>query len=47
MDLKITGNAEQLARQLEAKDFEKFDVQVVGITMNKVAAKILPKENVN
>jgi hypothetical protein len=47
LDLKITGNAEQLARQLEAKDFEKFDVQVVGITMNKVAAKILPKENVN
>ncbi len=47
LDLKITGNAEQLARQLEVKDFEKFDIQVVGITMNKVAVKIKSKENVN
>lgn len=47
LDLKITGNAEQLARELEAKDFEKFDIQVVGITMNKVAVQIKSKENVN
>ncbi|MBD3290438.1 hypothetical protein GF337_16660 [candidate division KSB1 bacterium] len=47
LDVKITGNAEQLARQLEVKEFDKFDFQVVGITMNKVAVKIDAKEDVN
>lgn len=43
LDIKITGNANQLARELEAKNFEKFAVQVNGMTMNKITAKLLEK----
>jgi len=47
LDVKITGNTEQLARELEHKDFEKFSVQVIGITMNKVEVKVTPKSTMN
>jgi hypothetical protein len=43
LDVKLTGNAEQLARELEQKDLEKFDVKIVGLTMNQIRLKIASK----
>lgn len=43
LDVKITGNANQLARELERKDLDKFQVKVVGLTMNKLTLKISTK----
>ncbi|MBN2011004.1 flagellar assembly protein T N-terminal domain-containing protein [candidate division KSB1 bacterium] len=42
-DVKLTGNADQLARELERKDFEKFNVQVQGLSMNKITIAVSPK----
>ncbi len=43
LDVKITGNANQLARELERKDLDKFQIKVVGLTMNKLTLKISTK----
>jgi hypothetical protein len=43
LDVKITGNASQLARELERKDIEKFTVTVTGLTLNKVSLSIQSK----
>lgn len=43
LDVKITGNADQMARELERKDFEKFDVQILATTMNKITLKLTAK----
>ncbi len=43
LDVKITGNASQLARELEKKDLDKFKVKVVGMTMNKLTLQIEEK----
>lgn len=43
LDVKITGNANQLARELERKDLDKFEVKVLGLTMNKLTLKISSK----
>ncbi len=42
-DVKLTGNANQLARELERKDFEKFAVKVIGLSMNKITISVTPK----
>ena len=43
MDVKITGNANQLARELEKKDLDRFQVKVTGLTMNKITLQIVEK----
>lgn len=43
MDVKITGNANQLARELEKKDLDKFKVKVIGLSMNKITVKLTEK----
>lgn len=43
LDVKITGNANQLARELERKDLDKFQVKIVGLTMNKIALQLSEK----
>lgn len=43
LDVKITGNASQLARELEKKDLDKFDVKIIGLTMNKITIQISDK----
>jgi len=44
LDVKITGNANQLARELERKDLDKFQVKVIGLTMNKLTIQLSEKE---
>lgn len=46
LDVKLTGNADQLARELERKDLEKFEVKVTGMTMNQIMLKIASKSTV-
>ncbi len=43
LDVKITGNANQLARELEKKDLDKFEVKIIGLTMNKVTLQLTEK----
>lgn len=43
MDVKITGNANQLARELEKKDLDKFKVKVIGLSMNKITLQLSEK----
>lgn len=43
LDVKLTGNANQLARELEKKDLDKFDVKIIGLTMNKVTLQLTEK----
>ncbi len=43
LDVKITGNANQLARELERKDLDKFQVKITGLTMNKIALHLSEK----
>lgn len=43
MDVKITGNANQLARELEKKNLDRFQVKVTGLTMNKITLQIVEK----
>ena len=45
LDVKITGNANQLARELERKDLDKFDVKILNMTMNKITLQITEKNN--
>lgn len=40
LDLKITGNAGQLARELESKDLENFKVQVIEVSPNVVVGRL-------
>ncbi len=40
-DVDIKGNAEQMASELEAKEIEGIKLQVVGMTANKVTARIV------
>lgn len=42
LDLKISGNAEQIAREFEKRDFGKFKVAVSGLTANRITARLLP-----
>lgn len=44
LDVKITGNANQLARELENKDLGKFQVKITGLTMNKITLQLSEKE---
>ena len=43
MDVKITGNANQLARELEKKDLDKFQVKITGLSMNKITLQLSEK----
>jgi len=43
LDVKITGNASQLARELEKKALDKFSVKVLGMSMNKITVQISEK----
>ncbi len=43
-DIKITGNANQLARELERKDLDKFKVKITGLTMNKITLQLSEKK---
>jgi len=43
LDVKITGNANQLARELEKKDLDKFTVKIIGLTMNKITLQLTEK----
>lgn len=45
LDVKITGNANQLARELEKKDLDKFKVKIISLTMNKVTLELQEKSN--
>ena len=45
LDIKITGNANQLARELERKKLDKFDVKILGLTMNKITLKLSQVED--
>lgn len=44
LDVKITGNANQMARELERKDLDKFQAKIIGLTMNKITVQISEKE---
>jgi len=44
LDVKITGNANQLAREMERKDLDQFAVKIVGLTMNKITIQLSEKE---
>ncbi len=44
LDVKITGNANQLARELEKKDLDKFAVQITNLTMNKITLNLSKKQ---
>ena len=44
LDIKITGNANQLARELERKNLDKFKVKITGLTMNKITLQLSEKE---
>ena len=44
LDVKITGNANQLARELEKKDLDKFAVKIVGLSMNKITLELTGKQ---
>ncbi|MFZ5516721.1 MAG: flagellar assembly protein T N-terminal domain-containing protein [Candidatus Zhuqueibacterota bacterium] len=43
LDIKITGNANQLARELEKKDLEKYSVKILGLSMNKITLQLSNK----
>ncbi|MBC8181703.1 flagellar assembly protein T N-terminal domain-containing protein [candidate division KSB1 bacterium] len=43
LDVKLTGNANQLARELEKKDLDKFEVKILGLTMNKITLQLTEK----
>ena len=43
LDVKITGNANQLRRELEKKDLDKFSVKIIGLTMNKITLQLSEK----
>ncbi|MBN1154099.1 flagellar assembly protein T N-terminal domain-containing protein [candidate division KSB1 bacterium] len=47
LDVKITGNADQLARELERKDFDKFNIKVKEASMNRIVLSIQPKQQTN
>lgn len=46
LDVKITGNANQLARELERKDLDKFKVKILGLTMNKITLQLIEKSDI-
>ena len=43
LDVKITGNGNQLARELEKKDLDKFKVKIIGLSMNKITLQLSEK----
>lgn len=43
LDVKLTGNANQLARELELKEFDNFSVKILEISMNKITMTLVPK----
>jgi len=44
LDVKMTGNANQLARELERKNLDKFKVRIIGLTMNKITLQLSEKQ---
>jgi len=47
LDVKITGNADQLARELERKEFDKFDIKILEYSLNRIVLKLIPREMTN
>ena len=43
-DIKISGNAEQLARELDQRDIGDYSLAVTGATANKVTLKAVRKQ---
>jgi hypothetical protein len=43
LDIETKGTADQLARELQLKDLEKFKVEVTGVSPNKVTIKLSSK----
>lgn len=44
LDVKITGNANQLAREMERKDLDRFKAKILGLTMSKITIQLSEKE---
>lgn len=43
LDVKISGNATQLAREFERRDFGRFTITVEGVSANRITARFVPK----
>ncbi|MGQ9559640.1 MAG: flagellar assembly protein T N-terminal domain-containing protein [Candidatus Oleimicrobiaceae bacterium] len=43
LDMKISGNATQLAREFERRDFGRFTLSVEGVSANRITARLVPK----
>lgn len=41
-DVQISGNAEQLAREIDQRNFGEFQMHVIGVTANKVTLRATP-----
>jgi len=46
LDVKISGNATQLAREFERRDFGRFTISVEGVSPNRITARFVPKPEV-
>lgn len=44
-DIQISGNAEQLARELDRRQIETLSFQVTGVTANRVSLKVVSTES--
>ena len=44
LDVSITGNAEQLARDLDQRDVGEYKLKVTGVTANKVSVRVMRAE---
>ena len=44
-DIQISGNAEQLARELDRRQIETLSFQVTGVTANRVSLKVVSAES--
>ncbi len=42
LDLKLSGNAEQVAREFERRELGKFKVTVTGLSANRITASLAP-----
>ncbi len=43
LDVKISGNATQLAREFERRDFGRFTITVESVSANRITARFVPK----
>lgn len=41
LDVSITSNAEQLARDLDQRDIGEYSLKVTGVTPNKVSVTVV------